>query len=606
MPTHELPSSETVQGDASSYIRRRVEAVTGAQPPNEEEEDDEMEREILDERRSRNLHLRGLAREPLPNRRQEAIGQLRRADRGWRSPNIGFGTARVPNNQANRRTRTSSNEAGNRYQIIRNREDPVERSDTEHNDLAPYHLPLAPAPGFDSEDRTEDGSQRTFVRRVIQPQGNGVAWLLAEIRQAEDRHRRQSRLSTMTSASTLEAEVGSSAHGEISRALQRSQPQPANPLPDIQRSERQPLSLEPSISEEVQEPNEDGGQSDTTVTQGSGVLLTDSVLDAQVRFMLQLQQLQEQIDRQQHEEEEPEQFQLPTPEERTRFERLSQNYENFFRDYNTPDAHPTVLYEEPAIIGSPQPEPSRPYADHISFERILSSASYSRANSHKRVKMVMARSSKTQVMCKAVSWIRSGVTFQGKVIVSPSRTSNLRDSQRAISNVELEAGVELVVHQVNTDQNQVSCTLIHLPIDGETSATEELWEGEMLEGPFQQQENELEQEAVLHNVTKYWQQLFLHHTLNGTSKLFSRPLRVDYASSGDMHSKARQDYVWLLLRAVRSRGISLTPRQILLSVRRSDGALEGVVGYSSSEMKLLFMTPAPTSMRGGLSDISFR
>lgn len=582
-------------------IRRTLEMYANARPrasheENEEINDSELEREQEEERRNRNRHLRPLSLS------EQSLSQP--------EPGLFSGNRRAGTGLADGRRRTiirisqpsrlsqalSASDESNRYQLILNDEAPLavagqteeqyisDWEDAEliafFNDESPFDLDELPA--------SDVGSQRTFIRRVMQPQANGISWLLAEIRQAGN-WRRRSRLSTMTSAN----EEDRSAHDQISSALHRLESQQTELIAYIQRNQG---SRERLLDDDEEEDTaEDGVLSDTTVTPSSAVLLSDSVVDSQVRFMMRLQRLQEQIGTDsQGEVGDRDRFQLPTSEERNPFQRLLRNYEDNFNQ-NESSAE---ISRSPSTQVLPYSRPDLTPPMFLPLERRTAST-----------KLVMARSKSEQMRSKEISWVREGVRFRGRLVIPPARETNLRDRYNLISNLHRECVVDFRIRQVDTEHNHISCILNRKP---GTIEAEELWEGEMLEGPYSlgEEEDDLE----VYKITSYWQQLYPNHTLNGTSMLWKMqdgsgktPRALEYASPKEMQTKASREYVWLLLKeSVRGGGDSKNKSQLFLSVRRSDGVVEGCMDRKHNGTLLMFLRPEGLSARGGLPDISRR
>lgn len=581
-------------------IRRTLEMYANARPrtsheENEEIDDSELEQEQEEGRRNRNRHLRPLS---LPEQ------SLSQPESGLFSGNrrVGTGLADgrrrtiVRSSQPSRLSQAlSASDESNRYQLILNDEAPLAVagqteeqyiSDWEDAELIAFFNDESPF-DFDELPASEVGSQRTFIRRVMQPQANGFSWLLAEIRQAGN-WRRRSRLSTMTSAN----EEDRSAHDQISTALQRLESQQTELIAYIQRNQGSRERLLDDDDEEATP--EDGVLSDTTVTPSSAVLLSDSVVDSQVRFMLRLQRLQEQIGTDsQGEVGDRDRFQLPTSEERHTFQRLSRTYEDSFNQ-NEPSLE-TSRSTNTQVLPYSRPDPTPPM--FLPLDRRTVST-----------KLVMARSKREQMRSKEVSWVREGVRFRGRLVIPPAREANLRDRYNLISNLHRECVVDFRIRQVDTDRNRISCILNRKP---GTIEAEELWEGEMLEGPYSlgEEEDDLE----VYKITSHWQQLYPNHTLNGTSMLWKMqdgsgktPCALEYASPKEMQAKASREYVWLLLRESVRDGDNKNKSQLFLSVRRSDGVVEGCMDRKHSGTLLMFLRPEGLSARGGYPDISRR
>lgn len=625
--------SEEVEG-----IRRTLEMYANARPVSSyyDNGEEELERDQEEERLNRNRHLRPTTTTATTTTTttttmddetllSDWVGTTTSSSR-FRPENLGFPDGRrrtiVRRNRPSRLSQALSatsehSDGGNRYQFILNGEAPtaatvtseeLDRIDNEDYELLSYlngSTPLSlpefnfeEVPGDDDDDY---GSQRTFVRRLLQPQGNGISWLLAEIRQAGT-SRRRSRLSTMTTASE-----NRTIHSQISSAFEQIEAERSELLGTMRRNQERLLN---GADEEEDDDDaiEDGGMSDTTVTPSSA-LLTESVVNRQVQFMLQLQRIQEQIgveldrvevgDRDQL-------FQLPTSEERHTFQRLSRNYENSFRDATSEDIVPPVFEPIRSDMGSSSLLSNRPHR-----------------TSAGSTKLMMAKSVKHEMQSKAVSWVRGGVEFSGRIIDPGSLSADILGGHKA----------SFQVCWVDAEKNEVSCTLSKS--DG-SRETHERWRGEMLEGPH---DGRADHTHKLYNLTSHWQQLYPNHTLNGTSMMWKvqgataagllelkgSPHAQDpleYASPREMQAKAVRDYVWLLLtpeilcsegsRERERERERQRERQLLLSVRRSDGSLEGCIGQAGrmgrpgADTKLVCMRPSRTSIRGLLPDISLR
>lgn len=641
-------------------IRRALEMYSNARPVASYEDDVDLEGQE-EERRQRRAHLRGtLFDEVSPytineNEHSNSNEDLFTSNQQNELTNLSEERPR-PVGRRNRPSRLSQalSEAtegdGNHYQLILNRtnnqsgttittELPDGIADN-NSEIPSYFHPAQPPtvtlPLFDFEQPLDsqrdnpESSQRTFVRRVLQPQENGISWLLAEIRHDSNTHRR-SRLSTMTTARNLEEDSSRSLYNQI-----LNQHQQLESLSQIVRNQRSQEIINNSGNgereeQEVEAALEDGGMSDTTVTPSSAVLLTDSVLDGQVRFMMRLQQLQEHIGAEtDHSEagnsQDRERFQLPTSEERHTFQRLSRNYEDSF---NRRPESSQPNHDEPSFFGSPLLQLSRP--ELAGPPTFLPLGDRGHRHSSNPSKLYMARCCTEDMTAKAVSWVRRGVKFGGRLVSLPARGVNNRDRYSVIAHYQRECEIEFRIRLVDCECNRVSCVLKRKCSASENMETEEIWEGEMLDGPrgphnspaTESSEDDEPRKPRLYNITQYWQQLYPNHTLNGTSMLWrvheshpakaspSRSTTSDYASPYEMLSKASHEYVWLLLHSVNvsippSQTQLQTPHQLLLSVRRSDGVIEGCLGKSASDMMLMYLRPEQMSRRGGLPDISLR
>jgi hypothetical protein len=93
-----------------------------------------------------------------------------------------------------------------------------------------------------------------------------------------------------------------------------------------------------------------------------------------------------------------------------------------------------------------------------------------------------------------------------------------------------------------------------------------------------------------------------------------------------MLAKAKSDYVWLLLTKVDTGRVFPSAHrshdhasrlqnnpswqrkkvQMLVSIRRSDGSLEGCIGKNRVDMKLLYAQPDKFAQQGGVADMRLR
>ena len=262
----------------------------------------------------------------------------------------------------------------------------------------------------------------------------------------------------------------------------------------------------------------------------------------------------------------------------------------------------------------------------------------------------MAKSSKQQVSNKSVSWIRNGVRFEGETF----SLRNLLRREPTMRSSCAHCKVEMKICNVDVDNNRVSAIMKDGTAESGARSTQ-LWEGAMLEGPTCTTEND-SPTTELYNITKYWQQLHPNHSLSNNhnrsvsgdrysvrkaqryslssySNSCQQLPPISYCESGNdadganrMLAKAKSEYVWLLLTKVDTgrvlpslhRSHDYAPRlqnspswqrkkvQMLVSIRRSDGSLEGCIGKNRVDMKLLYAQPDRFAQQGGVADIRLR
>lgn len=245
-------------------------------------------------------------------------------------------------------------------------------------------------------------------------------------------------------------------------------------------------------------------------------------------------------------------------------------------------------------------------------ERTLSELSFPEHLSA-RFKLMMSTSTSEQMELRSASYVRKGSRFKGRLVASPTR--GVRDQYNLIPHLEQECALDLHIKGVDKEKNRVTVIL-------QRSAGPELevWEGEMLEGPFTPSRDSVKGGADnVYNLTNHWRKLYPSHTLNGniivndeeeTHIMSIHGEKPDYSSPSEMMKKARKEYVWMLLRNTFDRdildelGIPIKQQQLLLSVRRSDGVTEGCLGKNKSDMMLVFMKPVEKTLRGAFPDIS--
>lgn len=262
----------------------------------------------------------------------------------------------------------------------------------------------------------------------------------------------------------------------------------------------------------------------------------------------------------------------------------------------------------------------------------------------------MIKSSVQQMANNSVSWIRNGMKFEGETY---SLRNLFRQDPTMISNSP-HCKIELKICNVDLKNNRVSVILKDCSSDSGPRSTQ-LWEGVIIEGPTCAI-NENSPETEIYNVTKYWQQLHPIHSLGNNhnhiiksniyrmrkahrrllpsqSNICQQLPSISYCEPGNdahrtdrMLTKAQNEYVWLLLTTVDSshsfpvahrsynhsfrwQSNSVCARkkvQMLVSIRRSDGFMEGCVGKNRVDMKLLYAQPDRFSQHGMIADIRLR
>lgn len=254
--------------------------------------------------------------------------------------------------------------------------------------------------------------------------------------------------------------------------------------------------------------------------------------------------------------------------------------------------------EEGMPTRRPELRGSRPFTDLEVSSQISS-----------RSKLLMAISSKLQIKRKTLSYVSAGANFQGRIVALPAR--GLRSRYNLVQNLEQECGLHLSIRRVDTEHNRITCVL-RKTRDSETMS-EDVWEGEMLEGPYRGEGrgDKVLSRPRLYNLTSFWKHLYPNHSLNGVS-LVGDPLnkfmeKPEYTSANDMLQRAAGDYVWLILRNTTSNGYKMGPhsrrQQLLLSVNRKDGSAEGCLQLSYAETMLVYLEPELISRRGGCPDV---
>lgn len=262
----------------------------------------------------------------------------------------------------------------------------------------------------------------------------------------------------------------------------------------------------------------------------------------------------------------------------------------------------------------------------------------------------MIKSSEQQMANNSVSWIRNGIKFEGETY---SLRNLFRQDPAILSNCP-HCKIELKICNVDLENNRVSVILKDCGSDSGPRSTQ-LWEGVIIEGPTCAI-NEKSPTTEIYNVTKHWQQLHPIHSLSNNhnhiikndiysmrkahrrllpsqSTICQQLPSISYCESGnDVHradrilTKAQTEYVWLLLTKVdtshlfpvahrsydhssRWQSNSVWARkkvQMLVSIRRSDGFMEGCLGTNRVDMKLLYAQPDRFSQQGMIADIRLR
>lgn len=227
-----------------------------------------------------------------------------------------------------------------------------------------------------------------------------------------------------------------------------------------------------------------------------------------------------------------------------------------------------------------------------------------------RSKLLMAISSKSQMKSKALSYVTSGTNFNGR-LVAPS-TCGIRDRYNVIPLLEQECYLRLGIRRVDAEHNRVTCVLRKMR-DNEIMA-EDVWEGEMLEGPYRGESaaSKTSSRPRTYNLTSFWKYLYPNHSLNGTSlvedTLHRRSTKTDYTSASEMLQRASSDYVWLILRNTTFNGCKLEPQtrrqQLLLSVNRNNGSVEGCLRMNYKDNMLVYLEPELICRHGGCPDVT--
>lgn len=239
----------------------------------------------------------------------------------------------------------------------------------------------------------------------------------------------------------------------------------------------------------------------------------------------------------------------------------------------------------------------------------------------------MAKSTPAQVAEKANSWLKNGLTFYALVMHVPKRrVFQMLDHSVYHDHHECEAIVR--IRQVDFKSNRVTCNMkIKLPTMLHYMDDDVLWEGEIVEGPKNSSgKDDGVEEANTFDVSNHWHQLFPNHSLSEASFLYKLYPRIPFEAKPcrtqllqeDLtqvsFSAAATDYIWVRLARVAVgavRAFKETPMegtkdypQLLLSIRRSDGSVEGCMGKNMSDMMLLYAQPDFISRRGGSADLS--
>jgi hypothetical protein len=254
--------------------------------------------------------------------------------------------------------------------------------------------------------------------------------------------------------------------------------------------------------------------------------------------------------------------------------------------------------EEGMPTARPELRGSRPF-----YDLEVSSQTSSRS------KLLMAISSKPQIKSKTLSYVSAGANFQGRLVALPTR--GLSNRYNLVQHLEQECVLHLCIRRMDTEHNRITC-LLRKTRDSET-ISEDVWEGEMLEGPYRGEGrgDKVLSRPRLYNLTSLWKYLYPNHSLNGANlvvdslnKFMEKP---EYASANEMLQRAAGDYVWLILRNTTANGCKMGPQsrrqQLLLSVNRKNGSAEGCLQSSYSEAMLVYLEPELISRRGGYPDV---